>query len=49
MVSLELGPLFKMVVLASVEQNGLVSNHEGLHCLCVFTLYILPSAVSAKA
>ena len=39
MVSFELGPLLIMVALASMEQNGLVSNHEGLHCLCVSLQY----------
>lgn len=49
MVSLELHPLL-MVVLVSMEQNGLVSNHEGRHCLCVSTLYMLLSnGASAKA
>lgn len=49
MVSLKLHPLL-MVVLVSMEQKGLVSNHEGRHCLCVSTLYMLPSdAASAKA
>ena len=48
MVSLKLRPL--LVVLVSMEQNGLGFNHEGRHYLCVSTLYMLRSdAVSAKA
>ena len=41
MVLLELHPLLKLVILVSMKQNGLVSNCEGLHCLCVSTLYML--------
>ena len=42
--------LHPLRVLVTMEQYGLVSNHEGRHSLCVSTLHMLPTdAAYAKA
>ena len=35
--------LHPLRVLVTMEQNGLVSNHEGRYSLCVSTLHMLPT------